>query len=120
MANDIEAQTAKVREMSDEEFAAYKAERIELRESVMRELEEARKAEEEAAKNNSNSDEGGTEAASQGNKAKGTTTPPAQIAPGQAMAAAMNFEHKPSDDMLSKYADMGKAMAASMTPERSK
>lgn len=41
-------------------------------------------------------------------------TIPAEITPGQAAKASLNLEYKPSKDLVSKYAEMGKAMAARM------
>lgn len=106
--SDLKTQTAKVKELTDEEFASYKADRVELRNAVSAELEAASKQEPASDKEEGTS---GKETASN----KDVKTPPAKITPGQSMAAAMNFESKPSDDMLTKYVNMGKAMAASMT-----
>jgi|GEM_PF-5788329 len=106
--SDLKTQTAKVKELTDEEFASYKADRVELRNAVSAELEAASKQEPASDKEEGTS---GKETASN----KDVKTPPAKITPGQSMAAAMNFESKPSDDVLTKYANMGKAMAASMT-----
>ena len=39
-------------------------------------------------------------------------TPAANIDPGKAVAAAMNLEIFPSDDLMKKYGDLGQAMAA--------
>lgn len=120
MGNDLESQTAKVREFSDEEFASYKTDRIELRDAVKKELEAAATA---AADETNTEGEEGTPATEEGaeegasTEEEDVTTPPAEIAPGTAMAAAMNFENKPSDDMVSKYTAMGKAMADSLSPK---
>lgn len=125
MINDLEAQTAKVRELSEEEFASYKEDRIALRQAVEKELEEAAeaqaKADEQAAQTN-DSQEDEEDASTEGEEAaeeEDTTTPPANVAPGQAMAAAMNFETNPSDDMVEKYANLGKEMASLLTPAKS-
>lgn len=115
MLNELETQKAKVREMSEEEFASYKQDRITLRKDIEKELEESvakAKADAEAqaaATANSNS------AAAEG--AELTITPAAVVSPGQAIAAAMNLETIPSSDLISKYAEMGKAMAANMTSD---
>ncbi len=119
MGNDLESQTAKVREFSDEEFASYKTDRIELRDAVKKELEAAATAaatetNTEGEEETPTTEEASTEEASTEEE---VTTPPAEVAPGTAMAAAMNFENKPSDDMVSKYTEMGKAMAASLSPK---
>ncbi|MCK5764226.1 MAG: hypothetical protein KAH05_08905 [Clostridiales bacterium] len=121
MTNDLEVQTAKVRDMSEEEFASYKEDRIVLRTAVEKELEEAAvtaaaeakaKADSEAAA--SEGQEGG-ETASEEINTEEDITPPVEVSPGQAMASAMNFESKPSEDMVKKYADLGKSMATLMT-----
>jgi len=100
----ITEQASKVRSMTDEEFATYKQDRIQLREAVIKEL--------------------GTAAQTPPVQEVATTvvtpsiTPPAQIAPGHAIASAMNFETTPSDDVISKYAKLGEAMAASLKSEK--
>lgn len=122
MTNDLEVQTAKVRDMSEEEFASYKEERIALRTAVEKELEEAAvavaaeaqaKADSEPAA--SEGQEGEETASEETNSEEETITPPVEVSPGQAMASAMNFESKPSEDMVKKYADLGKSMATLMT-----
>jgi len=115
MENNLEVQTAKVREFSDEEFATYKEDRIELRDSVKKELEAAATA--AAAENSNTGEENTQENTETASTEEGNNTPPVEVAPGQAMAAAMNFENNPSDDMVSKYEAMGKAMAASLAPK---
>ena len=121
MGSDLESQTAKVREFSDEEFATYKTDRIELRDSVMRELEAAATAAATETNTEGEEETPATEEAAEeeASTEEDVTTIPAEIAPGQAMAAAMNFENKPSDDMVRKYEAMGKAMAASLSPKKS-
>lgn len=126
MANDLEAQTERVRGLSEEEFASYKEDRIALRKAVEKELGEAAaeaeaqaKADEQAAASDEENQEG-EEAIPPASKEaageeEGTPTPPVNVAPGQAMAAAMNFETKPSDDMVEKYANLGKEMASLLT-----
>jgi len=109
-STDVEKQFAKVREMSDEDFVSYRDERVNLREAVAKELAEQREVQEAAATvENPVTDVTGTETAVESDT---VVTPPANIGPGQAMAAAMNFETRPSDDMVKKYSELGKAMAA--------
>ena len=55
--------------------------------------------------------EAAEKAAAEGNN---NGTPPANIDPGNAIAAALNMEFAPSADMVDKYAKLGKAMAESM------
>lgn len=115
-STDVEKQFAKVREMSDEDFESYKTERVELRAAVAKELaEQQEEAQETQATTENETEEAseetvGTEEASNDDDA--VVTPPPNVGPGQAMAAAMNFETRPSDDMVKKYAELGNAMAA--------
>lgn len=102
MANAVDAQTAKVRDMTDEEFASYKDERVALRKSVEDEL-----AANAAATN--------TETASEEEEEEEAFTPEANIPTGQAIAASLNMETQVSSNMKSKYRDLGKAMADAMS-----
>lgn len=144
--SDRETQTAKVKEMSDEDFASYKEELVSIRQSVVAELEKAKadadaKAEEEAKKaeeaaknmkkkkdemdeedeeedmkkkkkkastDNSEDSENPDETASEEDD---DTPAPANISPGQAAAAALNFESMPSKDIMEKYRNLGEALA---------
>lgn len=109
MTTDKKGQFAKVREMSDVEFAAYKTERVELRNAVMKELE--------ASKASVTAEVVVTPATTVA-PAEVVNTPPVNIHPGQAIAAAMNFQTNPSDSMVDKYAELGKAMASTMTTDK--
>jgi len=133
--SDKDAQTAKVREMDDEEFAAYRDELIDLRKAVEAELakvaegaEEEEAAEEtpaeetpaeEAAEEEESeeaaSEEEEEESSEEASEEEEEETPPANVDPDKAVAAAMNLEVMPSDDMMAKYLKMGKAMASRMT-----
>jgi colicin import membrane protein len=136
--SDRDAQIGKVREMSDEEFASYKEELISIREAVLAELEKARekaevdakateeaakKAEEEAAKkaeldkmkkDGEEDEEDKMKKNKKAEKASGEVEEPvvpARITPGQAAMASLNMEFVPSKDLMTKYSEMGKAMA---------
>lgn len=153
--SDKDNQMAKVREMSDEDFASYKDELVSIREAVVAELEKAKaeadaKAEAEAAeeakkmkekkpmddeededmkkkekmkkgkKKENCSDESDESASEESEEAseeetateeEDETTIPAQITPGQAAMASLNMEYIPSEDLMAKYANLGKAMA---------
>lgn len=111
---DVEKQFAKVKEMSDEEFAAYKADREELRAAVAKELADSQTVTEEPETVEDNKT---TASATEPEEetAEEAVTPPAEISLGHAIASAMNFETIPSEDIVSKYADLGKAMAAAFT-----
>lgn len=136
--SDKEAQAAKVREMEDEEFAAYRDELVDLRKAVEAELakvaEEAEEKEaveeketpaketpaEEAAEEEEESEEAASEeeeeeSSEEASEEEEEETPPANVDPDKAVAAAMNLEVMPSDDMMAKYLKMGKAMASRMS-----
>lgn len=105
-------QLSKIKEMSDEAFASYKSELSSIRESILRELEAATKIKEtedaEKAAEAARAAEAASKAAEDN---KNEDVDPANITPGNAAMAALNMEFVPSDDVVSKYADLGKAMA---------
>ena len=122
LRSDKEGQAKKVRDMSDEEFAAYKEELVSVRETIVAELAQAaKKAEEEKAaaedaednKEDASDDDAGDddnkEDASEDDDA--VDTAPANIDPGQAVSAALNMEVFPSADLKDKYGKLGQAMA---------
>jgi len=118
-------QLAKIKDMSDEEFASYKEELTcvkvaveaalikaneELQESKAK--EDAKKAEEEIKK-----------AAEKKAKEEGSTdnkeivTIPAKINNSQAAMASLNMEYVPDNDFMAKYAKLGEAIAADWKKE---
>lgn len=101
---DVDSQVAKIKDMNDEEFSAYKKDRVELRKSVMKELEAASNA--PAAAGTTPPEEEVVEDA-------GVVTPQAVIKPDMSATAAMNFESGVGT-VSKKYAELGKAMAASI------
>jgi len=124
-----EAQSAKVRDMSDEDFTAYKDELAALRAAVEAELkasaeavekeeaeekaEEKEEAEEEAEEKPAEeeaAEEEKEETAEE--EAEEEVTPPAEINLAHATMASMNMEIIPDADLVSKYAELGQAMAA--------
>lgn len=133
-----EAQTAKVREMSDEDFTAYKDELLALRAAVEAELkasvkeeekEEAEeKVEEEAAEEEEAEEKPAAEEEAEENKEEEAAeeeaaeeedvTPPANINPAHAAMASMNMEIIPDADLVSKYAELGQAMAAQYNTDK--
>jgi len=121
-----EAQLAKIREMDDEEFAAYKEERIELRNAVIAELETSQSEEASEEENEEEASEESEEASEEENEEEASEegdevdTTPAKVDPGQTVSAALNFETRPSKDVMSKYAELGKAMAENMTGKKDK
>lgn len=121
-----ETQAAKVRNMSDEDFTAYKEELLELRAAVEAELKSSikeeeveEKVEEEAAEEEAEEKEEAEEEVAEEDKeeaaeeeAEEDVTPPANINPAHAAMASMNMEIIPNADLVSKYAELGQAMAA--------
>ena len=114
--SDKDAQTIKVREMDDEMFASYKDELISLRKAVEVELTKEREASEEEDSEEEDSEEEGSEEDSEeeGSEEGNDETPPVNVDPNIAVAAAMNLEIQPSDNVMTKYQKLGKAMADNM------
>jgi len=118
-----EDQVAKIREMEDEDFLTYKAERVELRKAVIAELEtsaseepvvkadEEAAAEEDANKVTNKEDALDIEAEVEGNEEEAAADSEDSIDPMKAVAAALNMEIMPDKDTVSKYKELGKAMA---------
>ncbi len=131
VVSDKEAQSTKVREMSDEDFTSYKDELVSIREAVIAELSKAGETEEEKAAREKQEQEDADAAAAEEAAAAdaaaaaaaaekdGTQTPPANIDPGSAISAALNLEIFPSKDMVTKYQEMGTAMAKMYEKEES-
>lgn len=114
-----DGQTAKVREMTDEEFALYKEELISLRKAVEEELSKTAQAAEEQAKKEQEEKEKAAAAAKEeeekkAKEAAGEVTPPPEVKKEDAAKAALNLEVTKKDDILTKYAELGKAMATRM------
>ncbi len=110
-----EDQAAKVREMSDEEFVSYRDELVSVRASILAELDVKKNDtkvsvvdKEEKADDKGKGSEEKTE----------IVTPPVNIDPGTSVAAALNMEIYPSDDLVAKYTEMGKAMAEAMIKDK--
>lgn len=98
-----DAQEARVREMSVDEFAAYRDERVELRTQIQAELKEsASKSDEESSK-----EENSAELESKKEEA----------AAAEAAAGLLNMELA-SEDLLSKYRKLGDGLAARMLATR--
>ena len=102
ISEDRDAQSVKVKEMSDEEFASYKEELVSIRSTIMASLEKEEPKKETASKKKEEDD----------------GTPPANIDPAQAVVAALNMEVHPSEDMIEQYKNLGKALAASMKNDK--
>ena len=115
---DKKEQLVKIREMSDDEFVSYKDELVALRATILAEL----KANKDDVNKDDNASGDNSDNASSDDDASGSDdatgdldTTPVQVSAGKAIAAAMNFEITPSDDTMKRYADLGKAMAESMS-----
>lgn len=95
-----EAQELRVRGLDEEEFAAYRDERVELRALLAAELKEAASAAAEGKDDN-----------------KGVTAEEVAAVAAAAAAATLNVETA-SASVLSKYADFGETLAASMRGDK--
>ena len=122
--SDKVAQTTKIRSLTDEEFASYKDELISLRKAVEAELAkaaevESKKTEEEKAKEAAAVEAAAAAAAAAEEKkdAGEGDIPPPEVDPKKAAVAALNLEVK-NIDIMSKYAEMGKALAGLMTAKK--
>lgn len=114
----IEDQISKIREMEEETFESYKAERVELRTSIVAELEASADddpdadatltAEEEAAAKLKADEDAAAKLKVDEDAAVDSDD---SIEPMKVVAAALNLETLPSNDIVSKYRDLGKAMA---------
>jgi len=119
--SDKEAQMSKVREMSDEDFASYKDELVAVRAAIITELsksgdgEEIEETEEAETEETEETEEAETEETEE--DVEDEETPPAEIDPALAAAAALNLELAAADDIRTKYQDLGKAMAAKLVKE---
>jgi hypothetical protein len=140
----VKDQIDKIREMSDEDFELYKTDRVELRKSVIAELEasvteteeetneaeavteeaaeeettEEEVVEEETASEEETSEEEESEEASEEetevqleDEEEAAAESEDSIDPMKAMSAMLNIEAVPTEDIQSKYREMGKAMA---------
>lgn len=110
-----ETQIAKVREMSDEEFAAYKEELVSIKESIMADIE--RSAATKAADGVDSATVADDNAVKADADVDGVGDDAPVFTPSQAAMAALNLEARPSDDMMQKYAALGQAMAESYKKE---
>jgi len=102
-STDQSTQFKKVREMSDDEFASYKKELIDLRKSITEEL---------ASEENSGVSDDST------NSNDSTVTPDMDIDSNNSEQAALNLEAD-TNDVVSDYTDLGKAMAAAWVTDKS-
>jgi len=122
--SDKDAQTAKVRDMEDEEFGSYKEELVSLRSAVEAELakvdpdaevaSEEETQEEDPAPETAEEEVANEEDPEEEEASEEEETLPVQVDPDTAVAAAMNMEVAPSDSVLAKYAKLGTAMATRM------
>jgi DNA repair exonuclease SbcCD ATPase subunit len=113
---DRDGQRSKVREMDDEEFAAYKDELVSIRASIMAELKEAAEEVKEEVATEEEEETAEEEEKEEASEEEEVETPPANVDPNEAMVAALNLDVFPADEMIKKYGDLGKAMAAAFKP----
>ena len=130
VVSDTEAQSLKVREMSDEDFTSYKDELVSIREAVIAELSKNKKEEvetedadakdpkkEEVEEKEESEDNEEAEQEEASDDTSDEEIAPANIDPSKAISAALNMEIFPSKDMVNKYREMGKAMADSFVKD---
>jgi chromosome segregation ATPase len=91
IAKDKDGQKNKIKEMSDDEFASYKADLISVKESIIAELEEGKGDSDDVTLDNS--------------------MQTATLNLAQASQAALNMELIVGKDLANKYTELGKAMA---------
>lgn len=119
IGTDKEAQLVKVREMSNDEFAAYRDERIALRKAVIDELALASSVENTVVEDTVVVEETASDTTVEiEEETEDDDVSPANVDPGQAIAAALNMEVRPTSDMVNKYRELGKSMAALMTKKQ--
>lgn len=106
-AKAVEEQLAKIREMTDEVFATYKSERVELRKSIVAEMEKSAAAPLVPVVEVSKVEEETKVALEEAEIAKSQDS----IDPMKAVAAMLNMEILPTDDVKNKYREFGKALA---------
>jgi len=124
-------QFAKIREMSDEDFVAYRDELVSIRQAVLDELAAAASVEEEEVVEPKKEevvvepevkvDEAASveeEVKKEEEVKEEPTTPPVNIDPGKAILAALNMDYKPTGDVMERYARLGKAMAEEIVKSR--
>lgn len=106
--SDIETQTLKVRDMSDEDFASYRDELVSLKEAVEERLT---KAAIEAAEREKS-------ATADEKEKDNTSVSAAEIDKDNATKAALNLETASTEEVSEQYKEMGKSMAALWTKKK--
>jgi chromosome segregation ATPase len=103
--SDVDTQTSRVKEMSEEDFAFYRDELVSLKKAVEDKLVADAKIAKDAADEKAAADNG--EETNEGGDVLA-----AQIDPDNAAQAALNLESPPGEEVSAQYQEMGKAMAA--------
>jgi hypothetical protein len=128
--SDKDIQTAKVRDLSEDDFVAYKDELVSLRKAVESELARTKKTDEELAEIKKKEEElaeakkkekdlaAAKKKEEELAEANEGNTAHAKIDPGHMALAALNLESKVTDEMSEQYQEMGKAMAALWTEKK--
>ena len=106
-SKDEKTQVAKIRDMSDEEYAIYKDELVSVKEAIIAELDSKKvETDGKGAADGSDDTEEIEDAAVE-----------TKLSPGGAAMAALNME-MPNDDVMKKYSELGEAMAEKSTESR--
>ena len=115
----IEDQASKVRDMLDDDFLSYKEELIAIRAAIVAELEASNNNSNDNNSNDNNSDTStDNSVGSDNNNTDDNDIDVAAINTDNAMrsvAAALNMEVQPNKDLLSKYQELGNAMAENIS-----
>ena len=138
--SNVEAQTSKVRDMSEEDFAAYRDELIAVRDAIKSKLSKVEETAEETVEKTETAEETvvDEETASEEETAEETQeetaseedtdseetasedeeVQPAKIDPSKAISAALNMEVMVPKSLRERYANLGKAMAENMKKDK--
>ena len=108
-STDKASQLLKIREMSDEDFVSYKTELVSIKDSIMAQLQ--------AASNNTDTH---TEVITDDTTAtiEEAASDKRNLDPGQAIAAALNMEIKPNEDLVTKYRALGSELAKNIIADK--
>lgn len=129
----LKEQFAKIRDMEDEVFVAYKAERVELRKAIVAELEASTQTKvddakvgdttdkkEDQATDKTVTDDKKEDVTAQLEDEKAAADSGNSIDPMKAVAAMLNMEVIPTGETTAKYKELGKALAERVKSRRAK
>jgi len=109
--SDKVVQVAKIREMADDEFNAYKNELVAIRQAIVKELEKT------VVPLNSGDASNNILGVNNGENTS-ISPPPVDVTADKKMAAALNLETDFSDNIVTKYKVLGETMAARINKKK--